>query len=205
MMNLITSHGARATVKTWKTWRSTITWSPPVRKKGAQWEPTEAPRFHHSVYLSRLRTLDRSDDRAYRRHLHLLALCCSGPRFLSSSLHLSHFFHALCHTPSPSLVSLSLSHSLAVFFALLFLLIFPHCWQTSAPTAKYYDGSSRRPAWRLSPALPRAPYCTFQEQRDPCLNSGKNKRQLMRPHYVNALCSLELWPQPKMTWANYGQ
>lgn len=204
MMNLITSHGARATVKTWKTWRSTITWSPPVRKKGAQWEPTEAPRFHHSVYLSRLQTLDRSDDRAYRRHLHLLL---SAARVLASSLRpfISLVFFTLSVTLRPPVSSLSLSHSLAVFFALLFLLIFPHCWQTSAPTAKYYDGSSRRPAWRLSPALPRAPYCTFQEQRDPCLNSGKNKRQLMRPHYVNALCSLELWPQPKMTWANYGQ
>lgn len=204
MMNLITSHGARATVKTWKTWRSTITWSPPVRKKGAQWEPTEAPRFHHSVYLSRLQTLDRSDDRAYRRHLHLLL---SAARVLASSLRpfISLIFFTLSVTLRPPVSSLSLSHSLAVFFALLFLLIFPHCWQTSAPTAKYYDGSSRRPAWRLSPALPRAPYCTFQEQRDPCLNSGKNKRQLMRPHYVNALCSLELWPQPKMTWANYGQ
>ena len=203
MMNLITSHGARAT-ENMKTWRGTITWFPPVRKKGAQWELTEAPRFHHSVYLSRLQTLDRTDDRTYTRHLHL-TLCCSGPHFLFLSLHLPHFFHALRHTPSPqSRLSLSLSFSGCIFHPFV-LLIFPHCWQTSAPTAKYYDGSSRRPAWRLSLALPRAPYCTFQEQRDPCLNSGKNKRQLMRPHYVNALCSLELWPQPKMTWANYGQ
>lgn len=204
MMNLITSHGARATVKTWKRDAAQSHGLPLWGRK----EHSES-RQRHPVFIIRC---------ICQGFIHLIGRMIvrtgvtstsslSAARVLVSSLRpfISLIFFTLSVTLRPPVSSLSLSHSLAVFFALLFLLIFPHCWQTSAPTAKYYNGSSRRPAWRLSPALPRAPYCTFQEQRDPCLNSGKNKRQLMRPHYVNALCSLELWPQPKMTWANYGQ
>lgn len=56
-----------------------------------------------------------------------------------------------------------------------------------------------------SPSLEHPTVISKKEQRDPCLNSGKNTRQLMQPHYVNALCSYELWPQLKLTQANYGQ
>lgn len=91
-----------------------------------------------------------------------------------------------------------------------YLLLISHSSFARSPVSaeKCDDGSSRRTRWPRSPALPpreRPTVLWKKQQSDPCLNSGKNKRQLMQPHYVNALCSYEAWPQLKMTPADFGQ
>ncbi len=58
------------------------------------------------------------------------------------------------------IISLFFSHSLSpclsllLHFRLFVLPMLPQCWQTTAPATKCDDGSSRHPAWPLSPALP---------------------------------------------------
>lgn len=127
-------------------------------------------------------------------------------QFNSCSLLFPHFipsflvFHALRH---PALLSLHL--------ALLSPFCFPHIPLVLADCTTCYKVWRREPrapcvtSKRCSPSLEHPAVLSNKEQRDPCLNSGKNKRHSVQPHYVNALCSYELWPQLKMTRANYGQ
>lgn len=120
--------------------------------------------------------------------------------FVTLSHHLSHFSHSLSH-------SISLPLSLTLFLPLCFAHVLSVLANNSThdkvwwwePVAPCMTSKPR------SPSLKHPTVLSKKQQRDPCLNTGKNKRQLMQPHYVSVLYSYELWPQLKMTLANYGQ